>query len=277
MTADWLVQLDHEVVNARLRQADAIVGCSEYVTDKIRTAFPQYAERCSTVFPGVDVEKIADGTSRPRDYRRSRVVFVGRVSPEKGLHVLIEAFERVLNKHPESHLEIIGGEFVTPLEFTVGVSDDPMVRGLSRFYRGSYLQSLRDQVKGKLKERVTFLSYLPRAKMIEHVRQGDLFVQPSIGSEMFGMAVAEAMAAGIPVVATRICGLPELVADGETGLLVGPDDPEALAGAIIHLLDDAHLSEQMGRAGRARVERLFSWDKTVAALEHVYLSERPRS
>ena len=273
MHCDWLVQLDRQVINGRLRQADAIVGCSEYVTSNIRTAFPQYADRCATVFNGVDVEKITVSTGRSRDRRSPRVVFVGRVSPEKGLHVLIDAFERVLNKRPESHLEIIGGEFVMPLQFTVGISDDPMVQSLCRFYSGSYLDSLRAQVNGRLGGRVTFLGHIPRAEMIEHVRQADLFVQPSIASEMFGLAVAEAMAAGVPVVATRICGLPELVADGETGLLVRPGDPEALAEAIIHLLNDSNLSERMGGASRARVERLFSWDKTVAALEHVCRSE----
>ena len=67
---------------------------------------------------------------------------------------------------------------------------------------------------------MNFLGHLPRRDMIERLRQADVFVQPSIASEMFGMATAEAMAAGIPVVATRICGLPEVVADGETGFLV---------------------------------------------------------
>ena len=104
-----------------------------------------------------------------------------------------------------------------------------MVKGLSRFYGGSYLDSLEGQLKGKLEGRVSFLGHIPRADMIERLRQADLFVQPSIASEMFGMATAEAMAAGIPVVATRICGLPEVVAEGETGLLVPPDNPEAMA------------------------------------------------
>jgi glycosyltransferase involved in cell wall biosynthesis len=125
------------------------------------------------------------------------------------------------------------------------------LRGLNRFYHGSYLDSLRDQVNGETKRARGFPRSLTHAEMIEHLRQADLLVQPSI-VEMFGMPVAEAMAAGAPVVATRVGGLPELVADGEAGLLVGPGDPEA---------------------GRARVERLFSWDKTVAALEHVYRSE----
>jgi glycosyltransferase involved in cell wall biosynthesis len=131
-------------------------------------------------------------------------------------------------------------------------------------------------VKGKLTDRVTFLSYLPRVEMLEHLKQADVFVQPSIASEMFGIAVAEAMAAGAPVVATRICGLPELVADGVTGLLVDRDDPEMLAEAIIHLLDDSNLSGHMGDAGRARVEQLFTWDQTTEALQNAFISEHSR-
>jgi spore coat protein SA len=278
MHSDWLIQLDRKMIAERLRVTDAIVGCSEYVTNNIRTAFPEYANRCVTVFNGVDVENINVAGERARNRRPLRVVFVGRVSPEKGLHVLMDAFQRVVSDCPESHLEIIGGEFIPPLDFIVGISDDPMVRGLRRFYGGSYLESLRDQVKGNLKGRVTFLGHLPRRDMIERLRQADVFVQPSIASEMFGMATAEAMAAGIPVVATRICGLPEVVADGETGFLVGPDDPQALANGISRLLRDSNLSEQMGRAGRERVERLFSWDSTAAAIERLYraiCSENP--
>jgi glycosyltransferase involved in cell wall biosynthesis len=272
MHSDWLVQLDREMIDRRLQHADAIIGCSDYVVSHIREGFPHYSSRCATVFNGVDIERVTPGIERPPGRRPARVIFVGRVSPEKGLHVLLEAFGRVLDQYPEADLEIIGGEFVAPFEYIVGMSDDPMVKGLSRFYGGSYLASLRGQVKGKLEGHVSFLGHIPRADMIEHMRQADLFVQPSIASEMFGMATAEAMAAGIPVIATRICGLPEVVADGETGLLISPDDPGAMASAIVRLLGDAKLSAQMGRAGRTRAEQMFSWDSTVASLEHLYTS-----
>jgi glycosyltransferase involved in cell wall biosynthesis len=87
---------------------------------------------------------------------------------------------------------------------------------------------------------------------------------------MFGMAVADAMAAALPVVATNVCGLPELVANGETGLLVPPDNADELAEAILHLLNDPSLSERMGRAGRSRVERRFSWEAAVDRLNPLY-------
>jgi glycosyltransferase involved in cell wall biosynthesis len=270
MHSDWLIQIDRAIVEQRIRMADAIIGCSDYVVNNIRAAFPEHAERCSTVFNGVDVDRVTPNNGRAKDRRRPRIIYIGRVSPEKGLHVLLEAFGRVLDRIPEASLEIVGGEYIVPLEFIVGVSNEPMVRALSRFYGGSYLDSLRGQVKGKLEGRVSFLGHIPRADMIEHLRQADLFVQPSIASEMFGMATAEAMAAGIPVVATRLCGLPEVVADGETGVLIQPDDAGVMAESMIRLLGDVELSERMGKAGRARAERMFSWESTAKSLDRLY-------
>jgi spore coat protein SA len=270
MHSDWLIQADRTVVSERMRQADAIIGCSNYVVNNIRAEFPEYASRCGTVYNGADVDRVTPDYDRLPGRRRSRVVYIGRVSPEKGLHVLLDAFARVLDSHPEATLEIIGGEFIPPIDYIIGMSKDPMVKGLVRFYDGSYLASLRSQIKGKLVGRVSFHGHVPRSEMIERLRQADLFVQPSLASEMFGMATAEAMAAGIPVVATSICGLPEVLADGETGILVPPNDPIATAAAMMRLLSDRALADQMGVAGRARVERMFSWNSTVYSLERLY-------
>jgi spore coat protein SA len=270
MHADWLIQLDRDQIARRLKLSNVIVGCSDYVTRNIQRRFPEYVERCVTVYNGVDLNSITPGAERLTPSDGPRVVFVGRVSPEKGIHVLIDAFELVLTKCPDAHLEIIGGEYIMPFEYFAWGSDDSMVRGLKRFYPGSYLEALRHKARRNLEGHVTFLGHLPRAEMIEHVRQADLFVQPSIAVEMFGMAVADAMAAAVPVVATRICGLPEVVADGKTGVLVPPNNPEALADAIIRQLSNFTVSKQMGQAGRARVERLFSWDHTAKTIERVY-------
>ena len=75
------------------------------------------------------------------------------------------------------------------------------------------------------------------------------------------MSLAEAMACEVPVVASRVGGMPEVVEHGKTGLLVEPDNTEALAEAILTILDDQELGGSMGRAGRERAVRLFSWDK----------------
>jgi len=91
----------------------------------------------------------------------------------------------------------------------------------------------------------------------------DLFVCPSVWDEALGYVILEAMAVGLPAVASRVGGIPEVVAEGETGLLVPPRDPGALAAAIDQLLADPAARERMGRAARRAVEARFSLDQAI--------------
>jgi glycosyltransferase involved in cell wall biosynthesis len=87
---------------------------------------------------------------------------------------------------------------------------------------------------------------------------------PSL-EEGFGLPLAEAMAAGLPTVASRVGGMPEIVVDGETGILVAPGDADALADAIVRVLADPELGRRLGEAGRARAVERYSWDVIAAA------------
>jgi glycosyltransferase involved in cell wall biosynthesis len=93
MHCEWLSQLDRHMIEKRLLQTDLIMGCSHYIVNKIKAQFPQFADKCCTIFNGVDVEQftpILEQTSSPgNDY--PRLLFVGRLSPEKGIHILLEA------------------------------------------------------------------------------------------------------------------------------------------------------------------------------------------
>jgi glycosyltransferase involved in cell wall biosynthesis len=100
----------------------------------------------------------------------------------------------------------------------------------------------------------------------------DVFVLPS-RSEASPNSVIEAMAAGLPVVATSVGGIPELVTDGRTGRLVPPGDPSALAQALVDLLDHPGHAAELGRAARARIERTASFERMVADFESLYLEE----
>jgi glycosyltransferase involved in cell wall biosynthesis len=271
MNCDWLAQLDRGMIDGRLSHADAILGCSDYVTEKIRARFPQHADRCMTVFNGVDPGQFHANGSQQKTSTSGRIVFVGRISPEKGLHVLLEAFERVVMLRPDASLEIIGPEAVAPMEYIVNLSDEPVVRDLSSFYEGDgYLDYLQRRVRGPLVGRVLFAGALPHSAVVERLRRADLCVVPSVWPEPFGIPAVEAMATGLPVVASRAGGLKEIVIDMQTGLLAEPENPSALAEAMLRLLDDRTLARAMGRAGRERAAQMFSWKSIAAILKTRY-------
>src|SRR5262249_20388879 len=109
-------------------------------------------------------------------------------------------------------------------------------------------------------EGVRYVPFLPKEQLLRYYREAALCVVPSLWDNSPN-TVYEAMAAGRAVVASRVGGIPELVADGETGLLVPPGDAEQLAAAIVRLLADAGLRQAMGRAGRARIQQLADLEK----------------
>jgi len=118
-----------------------------------------------------------------------------------------------------------------------------------------------------LGDRVIFMGF--RLDVAEILPEIDVAVSPSL-AEAISNSVIEAMAAGLPVVGTRVGGTPEAVEDGVTGLLVPPRDPEALARCIGLLLEDRNLASRLGRAGRRRIEERFSTERMVRATERVY-------
>ena len=149
----------------------------------------------------------------------TRFIYAGRVSPEKGLHVLLDAFESVIGRAPHAHLKIVGGLEIPPLSFIVEQSSDPAVRGLSRFYNLNYMEYLREIARAALGNHVSFVGSVPHTQLHRLLREADVFVQPSIWGETFPLSVVEAMAAGLPVVSSRTGGLRESVVDERRGFL----------------------------------------------------------
>lgn len=267
MHCEWLTHLDRARLQRSLAACDAISACSRYLVEGIQRRFPALAERCYELPNGVDLELFRAAPALPPTAGRE-ILFVSRISPEKGLHVLLDAFPRILQALPDARLLLVGSQVAAPREFIVGVDPDPLVRDLDRFYggAGSYLQQLQQRLPPACAERVTFLPRLPQAELLPLYRRAAVFVFPSVCQEAFGMPPAEAMACGVPVVATRSGGLPEVVEDGRTGLLVPRGDAAALAEAVIALATDEGRRRAMGEAGRRRVEDLFSWDRVACLL-----------
>lgn len=268
MQCEWASQFDRAMISRRLRSVDTVVGCSAYIAAKVRAQFPDFPGECRALYNGVNPDQFRTEAkaAEPRS-PHPRVLFVGRISPEKGLHVLIDAFARVTRAFPDAQLDIVGAQAPCPREILVDLADESRVRELARFYgEHSYFDQLTAQIDALgITRNVTFSGFLPHAESVRHFQQAWVLTNPSL-SEAFGMSLVEGMAAGLPVVATRVGGMVEIVEDGRTGRVVPPDDPAALADALIELLRDPTRRAALGAAGRARAIDRFSWERIAGDL-----------
>jgi len=171
---------------------------------------------------------------------------VARLSPEKGLDDLLRAVARLVGQGLPLRLILAG--------------DGPQ--------RGR-LRRLADRLG--IAGRVDFRGEAPHERVPAVLRELDIFAMPS-RAEGFGVAALEAQAMELPVVATRVHGIPDVVEDGVSGLLVPPRDTGALAEAIARLALDAELRATMGRAGRALVEARYRWEENTTQMERLYRS-----
>lgn len=270
MHCEWLTQLDETRMTRRLHMVDRVVGCSEYITDKVRKKFPQCSEQCLSISNGVNIRQYANGweSRKPENDGTKRILTAGRISPEKGLHTLLDAFETVVKRFPDVELVMIGKEVVAPKEFIVDLSDDPQIRKLEEWYKESYLVQLQKIVQAKrLTEKVRFVGFVPHREIGKVYALGDILVNPSL-SESFGMSLVEAMMWELPVIGTRVGGMPEIIEEGVTGLLVEPGDPQELAKAMLTLLENSSLSKRMGEHGRLRAMKMFSWEHIAEQVGH---------
>ncbi|MGY6634430.1 MAG: glycosyltransferase family 4 protein [Alkalilacustris sp.] len=190
-------------------------------------ADPVHWDRLHIVRCGIDADRYDRPPGDAAAGAAGRVVFIGRLAAVKGVRVLLEAVAALHPRHPGLSLTLIG--------------DGPDRAALAA----------RAAALG-LADRVRFTGYLSEEEVAAALAQSDLLVLPSF-AEGVPVVLMEAMASGLPVVATRVGGVAELVEDGVSGCLVAPGDPEGLATAIDRLLSDPALARRFGAAGRIRV------------------------
>lgn len=274
MHSEWLSQMDEQQVGRELGAADALVAISDHIAGLIRRTFPNYKGEVATAYNGVSVEAFRPDFPNGHRDGTLNVLFVGRVSPEKGVHTLIEAFAQIASRIANARLIIVGSRSTLREDFIVSISSDPLVRALGRFYNGSvstnyqqYLDSLVSKLN--LGNKVRFLGRVPHEDMPKWYQSSSVVVNPSL-SESFGISIVEGMASGVPVVGAKVGGMLETIADGETGLLVKPERPDLLADAVISLLENPRTSVEMGGKGRRRVVEHFSWRARVDRLVSIY-------
>ena len=215
-------------------EVDHFIGISDYVTARmIEMGVP--ADRITTVHNFVDTENYRPEYT-PGDY----VVYFGRIESVKGIYTLLEAMSQL----PDIRLLVAG--------------------------TGTEQADVARWIEARGVDNIELLGFR-EGEALHTLLQGALCtVVPSEWDEPFGLTVVESMAFGKPVVATRVGGITEIVADEEDGLLVDPWDPEALRAAIRTLAANPARAAEMGRAGRAKVERLFNRERYYEGLCEVY-------
>ena len=180
------------------------------------------------------------------------MIFVGRITRQKGLPVLLRAASALI---PDAQLVLCAGQADTP-EQLAEVTE--------------LVEGLRTGRNGRARSGVFWIpEMLPKSEVIQLLTHATVFACPSV-YEPLGIVNLEAMACGTAVVGSRTGGIPEVVVDGETGLLVPPGEPEALAVALNALLGDPDRAEAMGQAGRKRAVAEFGWPAIAAQTAELY-------
>ncbi|GAA1919613.1 hypothetical protein GCM10009775_10270 [Microbacterium aoyamense] len=237
-------------VTRALDPVSAIVCVSADLAERTADQLPAHlSSRVHVVDNGVDTEQFTPSVAARTD-GRMRVMFAGRLVPDKGADVLLDAV-RMLGRD-DIDVVIVGS------------------RGFDREAALSpYERSLRELAAGS-RASVTFEPFAARPLLPALLQTADVFVAPARWAEPSGLTIGEAMATGLPVIASRVGGIPEVL--GDAGILVGADDPRSLADALSHLADDTGARARYGVAARARAEERdwrHSWRQLRAVLEGV--------
>ncbi len=225
-----------------------------YISDYCRVAIygALHEGKGRTIYGGVDVHEFNPQVQRQsvrRDlglHNDSLVLLaLQRLSPEKRVDVVLRSMTHILRGCENVSL-VIGG----------AGSEGPYLRELSR--------------ELGMEDHVIFTGYIPDNELPQYFAMADIFVFHST-YETFGLVLAQAMAAGKPIVSVRTTAVPEIVEDGANGILVEPLNPQAIAQAVLTLAADGELREKMGQSGRHRAVEKFDWDHIAAQYETVLM------
>ncbi|BAZ98381.1 D-inositol 3-phosphate glycosyltransferase [Methanothermobacter sp. EMTCatA1] len=236
-----------------LNSADVIIAPSKYYINESRF-LKGYKGKIVVIPNAINIEDFKIPLKKeecrqkldlPHD--KNIILFLGNLIQYKGPDILINAMKLVLERVPDTELIIVG--------------DGPMKRELKKLSKALNIE-----------KNIRFAGFIGNTfRKALYYKASDIFCLPStMSTESFGIVNLEAMACGLPVVASKIGGIPDIIKNEETGLLVPPRNPHALAETIVYLLNDKKLRERMSSKGERIIEEEYSWNKVARMTEEVY-------
>jgi phosphatidyl-myo-inositol alpha-mannosyltransferase len=233
------------ILDRFMDKLDGRIAVSAAARDYVASYFPGDYR----VIPnGIDLQRFGDPNVEPVAHftdGRPNILFVGRLEKRKGFKHLLKAFEIAKREIPDCRLLVVGAYDKQDKEQYVHFTRE---------------HGLRD---------VRFVGYAPPEDLPRWYKTASVFCAPSTGAESFGIILLEAMAGGRPIVASDIEGYRSVLEDGKQGVLVPPEDEEALAAGLIRVLKDPEMAARMGESGRQRAA-LFSWDSVAQKVAEYY-------
>jgi phosphatidylinositol alpha-mannosyltransferase len=235
-----MLRMWHWVLRDRMPRLHVRIAVSEAA----RAAFGRYFGAGFEIVPnGIDLGRFAPNGHVPARDGEQTLLFVGQLVPKKGLPVLLDAFEQLLDEFPRLALRVVG--------------DGPQAAGCKR------------RLGERARDRVEFVGEVHGERLVELYRSCDVFCAPSVGNESFGITLLEAMASGKPIVAARIPGYVDVVRDGEEAVLHRSADVRDLRDVLRRLVTDGGLRNRLADSGRRRVQE-FAWPRVASRVAAHY-------
>jgi spore coat protein SA len=249
--------ITHKELVRCLHDSDLIIVNSEFLKMKLLQIAPGFDDKIVVQHLGIDPKQFIsrwcpEGRKQRRKLvkklglkNRKIILFVGRLIQRKGVHHLLLAMKKIKKKHPEAILLIVGSAFYGSDRIT------------------TYVKELHEMGK-RMPDHVRFIPYVSHEDIPKWFQLADVVAVPSSENEAFGLVNIEAMATGIPVVATKAGGIKEIIEHEKTGFLIEPDaiDKE-LPLYLLRILENPELQRAMGERGTQRVMELFTWERTA--------------
>ncbi|MEM1883199.1 MAG: glycosyltransferase family 4 protein, partial [Candidatus Bathyarchaeia archaeon] len=232
-------------------ESKRVIATSYAMKREIEEHFHLPSEKIDVIPNGIDVSKYEVNVEHEEVKKRFRInpdekiiLFVGRLVPQKGVEYLIMAAPKIFEQHPDSRIIIVGNGWIK-----------------------DNLMSLASSTK--YSNKITFLGFLDDRDLTELTLCSDVLVVPSI-YEPFGIVALEGMAAGVPVVASNVGGLAEIIEHDRTGFLAHKEDPDSIAFGINKILSDPEYAHKLAQNAKRKVYETYSWEAVARRTIEVY-------